>query len=259
MAIHWGKLIVGLATGYISITSLREAFARSDAALKRLEQQCPGNDPKCKIVPAGNNIETRAQYIAQMAWTSSLDPEIKRLAMLTLNKKCSGEWCTPPRDKMAEINALADAVGTPRSELWREMRALEGHFAWIKENIAYRSDHFAVDSFPSAKRTIGYKGEDCDGHTVLFDALAMATGFKTGMRIYQTKNATEWDHISAIAEVPPHSGKWMVFDPSVDDIVENGKKKKVYPSWQAPSRIVKRYVDFAILPGGKVRKIGSGP
>lgn len=262
MAVNWGRLIVGVATGYISITSLRAAFGRTDEALKKLEQKCPGNDPKCRIVPAGDNIERRASYIASMSWKSSLDPFTRKIAMQTLNRKCDGVACTPPRDHRAEVKTLADAVYSPDDAMWA---AVEGHFAFLKGDrnhdpaYLYRKDHYAVDQFSSAKRTLEYGGGDCDDATILLNALNMVSGFKTGMRIYKTKGASDWSHIAALVEIPPNSGKRHVLDASVDRIREGGKVKTVYPGWQAPKQMVVKYVDFMILPGGRVQKVGSGP
>lgn len=257
MAISWGKLIVGIATGYISITALRDAFGRTDAALKKLEQQCPGNDPKCRIVPAGEGIEPRAKFLAEMIWESSLDPEIKRLAMATLNKKCNGTWCNAPRDYKGEAKALASAVYDPNDELWS---AAEGHFAWVKENVRYLRDHPFVDSWPSAKRIAkDYHGEDCDGHTILLGALNMATGAPVGMRIYQTKGSDTWSHIAGLVQIPAGSGPWHVMDASVDKVREGNKVRAIRPGWGAPASMVVRSIDFQILPGGKVKKIGSWP
>ena len=84
-------------------------------------------------------------------------------------------------------------------------------------------------------------------------------GFPVGERIYQTTNGADWDHIAGLVQVPPHSGKWYVMDGSVDKVREGGKVKAIYPGWGAPKKMITRYVDFQILPGGRLEKIGSGP
>ena len=259
MGIKWGRLLIGASAAYVAIDSFRHAFERTDKAVGRLEDARGGGVPqfaKGEIRPAGRDIEQRARYIAEQVWRSSLHPEIKALAMETLNRKCDGKWCTPPREHLREVKTLAGAVYDPNAELWD---AIEGNFAWVKENVAYRKDHAYVDQFPTAMKVKQYKGEDCDGHVVLVDALNLVSGFPVGMRIYATTNGNgAWDHIAGLAEIPPRSGRWYVMDASVDKVREGGRVTKISPGWGAPPQMVRRYVDYQILPGGKVQKIATG-
>lgn len=252
MAVHWGKLLVGLATGYISITALRDAFGRSDAALKKLEagMPCPGDGSiPCKMYPAGT-IESRAKRIAGLIKKGSLDPRVRRLAVRSVSKRCDGEkFCTPSRDALGELSAIFGDLKNPSSELAKEVQSLDGVLASVKRMVRYTGDARLSDQFQSAPRTLfDFHGGDCDDFTIALGSLYMALGYAEQLRIYTLKGQSEPGHIALRVSPDKHGAKYVTVDGSVDVVKVKGKKAPVFVGWDAATHtgLVSSFKDYPV-------------
>lgn len=89
---------------------------------------------------------------------------------------------------------------------------LQAIYRFTIENVRYTGDVAGVDTFSSPIRTLQMGGEDCDGHTVLNAALAIANGFKAKARITSNRGQT-WDHIYCMVGMPKgRTDRWIALD-----------------------------------------------
>lgn len=89
---------------------------------------------------------------------------------------------------------------------------LKAIFDFVTANVRYTGDIVGKDTFQSAKRTLEFRGGDCDDHSILNAVLAGANGFTTKFRITSNTGAS-WDHIYCMAAVPKHRpAQWVALD-----------------------------------------------
>ena len=90
-----------------------------------------------------------------------------------------------------------------------ELRAI---YQFVVENVRYTGDVSNVDTFSAPLRTLQMGGEDCDGHSLINAALAMANGFRAKVRITSNRGVT-WDHIYCMVGMPKgRSDRWVALD-----------------------------------------------
>lgn len=251
--IDWASLIIGAGAITVGFKALRQAFNGSNNSIDRIESRvgktypCPGDGKmKCTIAPAGS-IARRAKIIGTMIKEGSRNPEIRRAAVRAVSEKCDGDWCTEPRNFMAEITKVWGDLHDTDSDLARSLRQIEGVFATVKQNVRYVRDHADTDTFQAAHRTLKeFHGGDCDDHTIVLGSLLRSLGYPVGLRIYRTRGAPDWNHIALRVNADPRGTKWMTLDASVDRVGYNGRPIQVYPGWEAPSSIVAAHKDFIV-------------
>lgn len=79
----------------------------------------------------------------------------------------------------------------------------------------------------------------CDDYVILTAALLQSVGYAVRMRVIQTKDAPDFNHIYLMVQLPkgaPHAGRWVALDASVDRPA----------GWEAPKSIIKRVRDFEV-------------
>ncbi|KKN61357.1 hypothetical protein LCGC14_0522890 [marine sediment metagenome] len=140
------------------------------------------------------DVYSRVELLQGLVASSNKDPLVRKKA-LAVTHTC------PARDDACELSAIFEHNSDP-------------------ENVRYTGDigaHVlvpggepeAVDTFQTAKRTLEFRGGDCDDHAVLNATMASQNGFDTKFRITSNTGAT-WDHIYAMAR--RNGGKWRALD-----------------------------------------------
>lgn len=135
----------------------------------------------------GNSLEERVRLLRKLCW----DPEngIRSPQLIALARQVT-RGCAA-RDALCELRAI---------------------YKFTVENVRYTGDVAGVDTFSSPIRTLQMGGEDCDGHTVLNAALAIANGFQAKARITSNRGAT-WDHIYCMVGLPKgRADHWIALD-----------------------------------------------
>jgi hypothetical protein len=115
------------------------------------------------------------------------------------------------RDPMMRYLGLQITHGCP----WRDDRCeLEAIWHFMHRNIRYTGDIAGLDTFQSARRTLQFRGGDCDDGMTLIGALASANGFYVKGRITTNPGAPrQWAHIYPLVGVPKVNPKrWFPLD-----------------------------------------------
>jgi hypothetical protein len=158
-------------------------------------------------------IEQRVSILQDLVWKGVQDPQMRELALavtgngtrdVTVGKRkfrVKGANC-PARDGLCEAEAV---------------------YNWTKQNIRYTGDVApvkmpggdveGVDLFQTAKRTVEFGGEDCDGHTVVTTTLLALNGIPAKFRITAPSKASDWAHIYGMAGLPKtRPQRWVPLD-----------------------------------------------
>jgi len=145
-------------------------------------------------------IEMRVGLIQDKVWESVQDPEMRKLA-LAITQKC------PARDGECEARAI---------------------FNYVKKNVRYTGDVApvkmgrngpveAIDYFQSAKRTVEFKGGDCDDHSGLLATMLALNGITPRMRVTAPRKNETWRHIYTVAGLPKENPtRWIALDTTLD-------------------------------------------
>lgn len=155
------------------------------------------------------DIDDRVSYIRRLLHKGSSDPRVQEVKAKVLSAKCGSSWCVPPKNAMAEIKALFNAIHDPRSPY----------------AMRYAKDHVYIDQFTAADKLLALHSGDCDDGTVLLGALFMAAGYPVKMRVVQTKSATSWSHIYLLVNTADSNNAWIPVDWSVTN---------AYVGWEVP-------------------------
>ena len=112
--------------------------------------------------------------------------------------------------------------------------------------VRFVEDPIFRDHYPAADVILrwhgqGAEGEDCDGHTILVDALLAALGYQTGSVIVSI-DGKEYTHIFPVVGLPRSSPThWLPLDTTVPE---------ASPGWKPPARFgVKSMKVFANIFG----------
>lgn len=135
----------------------------------------------------GNSLEERVRLLRKLTWDTENGIRSPRLIYIArqVTRACAG------RDVICELRAI---------------------YQFTTENVRYAGDIAGVDTFSSPIRTLQMGAEDCDGHTVLNAALAIANGFKAKARITSNRGQT-WDHIYCMVGMPKgRADRWIALD-----------------------------------------------
>lgn len=131
-------------------------------------------------------IEGRIELLQDLMKKSIRDPEISRNLALHVTHAC------PWRDDRCELEAI-----------W--------HF--MHRNIRYTGDINGYDTFQTARRTLQFRGGDCDDGMVLIGTLAMGNGFPVKGRITANPGSRQWAHIYPVAGFPKNRPtRWVPLD-----------------------------------------------
>lgn len=169
---------------------------------------------KLKVVNV-RTLDQRVKYIQQMAMKGRDDPRIRALAVKIVSKKCGRKFCINEKDYVSEVRAI---------------------FEYMRKHVRYVRDNVNRDTFQSAYRTLEFGGGDCDDYSITMGALLEAIGYPIKLRVIQTHDADDWNHIYIIVGIPPGdpSQKWMSLDASVNRPA----------GWAPPKSMIKRIKDY---------------
>lgn len=184
--------------------------------LKDLEIKINKIEPIPKIIPV-NTIKDRAKYICEMIIKYGNNIYIREAATKILTQRCGDDFCTTEKAWLLEVVTI---------------------FNYVRKNVRYTRDLANRDSYFSPARVLlQYKAGDCDDYTMLLGALLYSVGYDNQVvRIVQTGNNTNYNHVYLLVEVPPTSGKWISLD---------GSQNKP-AGWEVPKRMVIKSKDYFI-------------
>jgi hypothetical protein len=169
----------------------------------------------------GGDIAKRVAYIRDFIRKGSVDPRVIEVKAKVLSRKCGDNWCVQPKNAIAEITALFNAVHDPRSPY----------------AMRYAKDHVYIDQFTHPERLLRLHSGDCDDGSSLLGALYLCAGYPVKMRVVQTTNAQSWSHIYLLVNTADKANRWIPVDWSVEDA-------KV--GWEVPSSQVSKVRDFDV-------------
>lgn len=160
--------------------------------------------PRIRFADVDNQRQA-LQLLAQQTERSITDYEVSRAAR-AITADC------PSRDDECELQAIFDAVKTGTSKV-----------SWLRKGVRYVLDSRTVDQFFAPKRLIqmcktGACAADCDDHAALICALAGSLGFKVGLYAWGPKNADDYEHVLAVAQIPKSNPQYVV---AMDTTVES--------------------------------------
>ncbi len=142
-------------------------------------------------------VEDRVQLLQGLVAMSNKDPTVRKRA-LEITHNCEA------RDDKCEARAIFDWVADPANV--RYTGDMGAHV------LVPGGEPEAIDTFQSARRTMEFRGGDCDDHAVLAASLANWNGFAAKFRITSNTGAS-WDHIYTMVGVPKlNPKKWIALD-----------------------------------------------
>lgn len=142
-------------------------------------------------------IKDRVRLIQNLIEDSVKDPAMRELS-LKITNSC------PDRDGECETKMI---------------------YEWIRNNVRYTGDVApikmkngqveGIDLFQSARRTVQFKGGDCDDQSILGATLLSLSGIPARLRITKPEGAgpDDWAHIYVMAGLPKtNPKKWVSVD-----------------------------------------------
>jgi hypothetical protein len=139
-------------------------------------------------------IEGRIFHIRRLLKESLLDGDVSRGLALGITASC------PRRDDRCELEAI-----------WHFMHATapDGY-----PNVRYTGDIDSADTFQTARKTLEYRGGDCDDGAILAPTLLAGNGFRVKNRIISNPSEPDdWAHIYPLVGYKKNNPtQWVPFD-----------------------------------------------
>lgn len=106
------------------------------------------------------------------------------------------------------------ALGITNSCPWRDDRCeLAAIWYFMHKNIRYTGDISGLDTFQTARKTLQFRGGDCDDGSILIATLAMGNGFPAKLRITKNVAMGPWAHIYPLVGFPKNAPtRWVPLD-----------------------------------------------
>lgn len=162
-------------------------------------------------------IDERVRVIIRYIQKGQEDPRIREYTVKALSQKCGGNWCVEPGDHFEEVNTIFNA---------------------LKKDYRYIADVYGKDTFQYPTRTLEFGGGDCDCASALLGSCLGSVGYKTGLRVIQTVNSDDWDHIYNLVWLPRDAPSRIVpLDLSVP---------KAPAGWQLAKDKIARHKDYEV-------------
>jgi LPXTG-motif cell wall-anchored protein len=140
-------------------------------------------------------IEERLASIQALVHRSIQDPEMRKLA-LQITEHC------PERDGKCEAKAIYDYV--------KQNVRYTGDIAPIK---APSGEVEGIDLYQSARRTLEFRGGDCDDQSILVSTLLALNGITPRLRVMKEHRNEDWSHILPLAGLPKTAPvEWTALD-----------------------------------------------
>ena len=141
--------------------------------------------PMQKRIESVNSIDDRVRKIKELAEKGKQDTTIRKIA--------------------AEI-----VQGLPEKDYKSEIVAIAGY---VKGNVRYTKDVAGLDTYQHPVRTLELGIGDCDDFSSLLCSLLGTVGHRTALKVVQTKNHDDYNHIYPLVEI---GNKWIPLDLTVD-------------------------------------------
>ena len=140
------------------------------------------------------NTDDRVKFIARNIAKYRTNAEIHTFAAQALTDFCGGTWCVQPRDWLGEVCAISEH---------------------IKNNVRYTLDTYGIDTYRTPIRTLQLAMGDCDDMAQLAGAMLQAVGYPVMIKVIQTPDQDDFNHIYIMAGMPPQNPKkFVAVDPS---------------------------------------------
>lgn len=151
------------------------------------------------------DIDERVSYLINEINRGKRNPDVRRIAADVLSRKQGGQWLVAVRDHKAEAVAL---------------------FHYVRDNVRYTRDTYAVELYQTAQRTLQLAIGDCDDMCILLGSLVQIVGLPLRIRVVGLKGQRVFSHVYLLVGLPPeHPTAWMPLDPS----------RPESPGWELPS------------------------
>jgi transglutaminase-like putative cysteine protease len=145
------------------------------------------NIPTLQAYEVGNSLAKRVRILRDLLW--SPNSGLQNPQVLAIARRVTSHC--PGRDGMCELQAI---------------------YQFVVQNVRYTGDISKVDTFAGPLRVLQMGGGDCDEHSLVNAALAMANGFDAKVRITSNRGQT-WDHIYCMVGFPKgRTSSWIALD-----------------------------------------------
>lgn len=210
-----GKLIMGLGSLLAGVKTLAE-MGQETTVSKRLSDSPAGKKAMGTVTHQVETIDQRVHHIVKMIQKGRDHPQVRKVTVQLLSKKCGKEWCVPEKSWWAEVVTIFDGV---------------------RANVRYTRDTYNKDLFQHPARTLQFGGGDCDDYAITLGSMLQAVGYPVKLRVIRTKDSPEWNHIYLLVGMPPKDPKkWISLDGSVDKPA----------GWEAPKSMIAEIRDFNV-------------
>lgn len=179
-------------------------------------------------LPSTSNATSRFQLLPVKDQKTFLGLITKRMAQDSVHplivraaKRITSDC--PARDDECELEAIFNAVKTGDSRV-------EG----LDKGVRYVADNFYIDYFTGPKTLLeecaqGACAEDCESQAALCVALAMAVGFRGGLRAWGPAGAKVYNHVFGYVLIPKEAEDDSVHEYGLDPSADVGDGG---PGWQ---------------------------
>jgi hypothetical protein len=182
----------------------------------RHQRRVVGGQPVQMSIYPVKSLDDRINRIRDRVAKGMVDPQVYGFARKVVNQKCGGTWCIPEKDNLKEMQAIFQAV---------------------RKNVRYTSDIHNIDTYQHPKHTLGLNGGDCDDYSSLLCSLLLSLGIPCRLKVIQTKDSRDWNHIYAQGGLPRAAPtRWYSLDASVP---------KPF-GWEAPRNMVTKSRIFPV-------------
>ena len=152
-------------------------------------------------------LAERLRYIQGRVDVGMRNPKMYALARHITSEKVNGKWAADEKDTLAEAQLI---------------------YRYLRGTVRYTSDSLGLDVFQNPALTVGLHAGDCDDYSSLGATLLMHVGIPVKMKVIQTVDSREPNHIYLIMNIPKGGPQWVPFDASVEARV----------GWEAPAKMV---------------------
>jgi len=212
-------VIVGIGSLIAGISSLKQGLSDTSTKLGDLKVPDLSKQSKKPYKAAIYNIgpiDERVKFIIKAIQKGRVNPEVRAFAVKAVSQKCGNRWCVNERDWWGEVQAL---------------------FKAIRNGVRYVRDIHKVDTFQAPNRTLEFGGGDCDDYTITLGSALQAIGFPIKIRIVQSSDSSDYNHIFLLVGMPPRDpNKWYSLDASLNKP----------PGWHPPRSMLSKIKDYDI-------------
>jgi predicted transglutaminase-like cysteine proteinase len=209
------KILVGAGQVLLGLASLKTGIAGASLASSRLLEVQEKGGLVARRYRVGT-INDRVKHIIASIKKGKTDPTVREFAVKTLTHKCGSDWCIAEKDYWGEVQAL---------------------FGQIRKSVRYTHDIDKIDTFQAARRTLDFRGGDCDDYVITLGSVLQSVGYPVILRIVKPKTEPDYSHILLLVGLPPTGpSQWVALDASLDKPA----------GWHPPKEAIDKVKDYLV-------------